>query len=188
MATRRQVLAGILGSGALVTAAAGLAWFEVGYGLLPGETPIAFSRKEFVVVRRLVQALLPGGGTIPSGTDLGVPQRIDEEVWATREAVRKDLKAGLLLLEHGPVLLAFPGRFSSLALHHRQACLRAMLASNTDAFVQVVTAYRQMAYLFYYSDDRSYPGIGYDGRWVKVDRPAPADLAYAKLLAQRRHT
>jgi len=121
MATRRQVLARIFGGGAFLAAAGGLAWFRLGYDLLPGEIPVALDTKELVVVRSLVQALLPGGDGLPSGVEIGIPQRIDEEVWAAPEAVAKDLKAGLLLLEHGPLALGFLGRFSSLSVDKRQA-------------------------------------------------------------------
>lgn len=178
MTTRRNVLIGLFGGGAFVAAAGGLAWCTVGYDLGPGEVPVALTVKEYVVARSIVEALVPGGSGLPSGVDLHIPQRLDEELWAAPDAIAADLKAALLVVEHAPPLLAFAGRFSSLAVPERQACLRAMLASNRDVFVQVVIAFKQMAHLFYYADPGAWTAIGYDGPWVAEAKPPPTALAY----------
>lgn len=186
MPTRRQVLAGIVGTGVFVGAASGLSWFKLGYELRQGEVPIALTRKEFVVVRTLVEALLPGDGDLPSGVDLGVPQRLDHEVWAAPEAVASDLKASLLLLEHAAPWFGYAGRFSSLPLGARQRILREMLAADTDVFVQTVMAWKQMAHLFYYADEALWPSIGYQGPWIDTPRPPPTATTYEALLAEAR--
>jgi len=186
MPTRRTVLIGLFGGGAFVAAASGLAWFTVGYELLPGEVPIATTAKEFVVMRSVVEALIPGGGGLPSGVDMGVAQRLDEELWSAPDEVAADLRAALLVIEHAPPLLGFAGRFSSLSIAARQDCLRAMLASDRDVFVQVVVAFKQMAFLFFYAHPETWGPIRYDGPWIADEKPPPTSIAYRALLAERR--
>lgn len=186
MPTRRAVLIGLFGGGAFVAAAGGLSWFTLGYDLRPGELPLAMSAKEFVVARAIVEALLPGGDGLPAGVDVGVPQRLDEELWSAPPEVTADLKAALLVVEHAPPLLGFAGRFSSLSVEARQDCLRAMLASDRDVLVQVVVAFKQMAHLFFYAVPATWGAIGYDGPWVTEEKPPPTSIAYRALLAARR--
>lgn len=178
---RRLLQVGLLG-GVALAAAGGLAWVRFGYALHSGEHPLALSPKEWCVVRAVVEALLPADGDLPAGLDVGIVQRIDEEVWSAPPDVAKDLKAALQLLEHGPPLLGFGGRFSSLSPEARRACFDRMLRSRWDLFVQTAVAYKQMAHLFYYAHPATWAAIGYDGPWVARERPPASASAYRHLL------
>jgi hypothetical protein len=181
MTTRRTLLLGGFGAGVFVAAASGWAWLSVGYTLPPATVAIALSEKELAVVAALAQALVPGEDGMPNGLALGVPQRVDEEVWAASPAIQADLKAALLLLEHAPLLVGFASRFTHLDVEGQRACLRAMLASDKEVLVVAATALKQMIHLFTYASDGAWPAIGYDG--PRVGRAAPESArAYAALL------
>lgn len=175
MPTRRQALA-LFGGGAFVAAAGGLAWLDAAYTLLPGERPLALSRREYVVARALCEAMCPAQAPTPSE----VATRVDEEVWAVPEALAADLKAALLLIEVAPLWLGYPGRLSQLDLPRRQAALTAMLTGDIDVLVSAVAAFKQMILLFYYADPRTWSAIGYDGPWVKTALPSPTAVEYAR--------
>ncbi|MBW1877164.1 MAG: hypothetical protein JRJ84_02255 [Deltaproteobacteria bacterium] len=179
---RRRVLQiGLLG-GVALAAAGTLSWVRFGYHLQPGERPVALSPKEWCVVRAMVEALLPADGDLPAGIDLGIVQRIDEEVWSAPPGVTKDLKAALQLMEHAPPALGFAGRFSSLSPEARRACFDRMLRSRWGLLVQTAVAYKQMAHLFYYGHPATWGATGYDGPWIGQEKPPPSALAYRGAL------
>jgi hypothetical protein len=180
MTTRRTVLLGGFGAGVFVAAASGWAWLSVGYSLPPGTVAVALSEKELAVVCALTETLVPGEDGMPNGIALGVPQRVDEEVWAASPKIQSDLKAALLLLEHAPPLVGFASRFTHLDVDARRACLRAMLAADKEVLVEAATALKQMIHLFTYARDEAWPAIGYDG--PRVGRALPESArAYAAL-------
>ena len=184
MTTRRTLLLGGFGAGVFVAAASGWAWLSVGYSLPPDTIAVALSEKELAVVAALTEALVPGEDGMPNGLALGVPQRVDEEVWAAPPAIQSDLKAALLLLEHAPPLIGFASRFTHLDVEARRACLRAMLGSDKAVLVEAAAALKQMIHLFTYARDEAWPAIGYEG--PRVDRvPPESALAYAALSKRR---
>lgn len=186
---RRSFLKVGLG-GALLLAGGGLlGWriFELGergYGrfIASGEAPIALSVKEFAVVKSLVRALLPAEDGFPSGESLGIAQRIDEEVWAAAPELRRDLKAGLQLLEHATALQGFSSRFTRLETAAQRAYLEKLLAGSNNTLGLVAVAFKQMAHLFYYGHESVWKHIGYDGPLIKTAVPPDSTVAYKALL------
>lgn len=162
----------------------GWRFFELGYGrfIAAGEAPIALSVKEFAVVKALVRALLPAADGFPSGESLGVAQRIDEEVWAAAPETRRDLKAGLQLLEHATALQGFSSRFTRLDEAAQRAYLEKLLAGSNNTLCLVALAFKEMAHLFYYGHESVWKQIGYDGPLVKTAVPPDSSIAYQSLL------
>jgi hypothetical protein len=181
--TRRRLLAAGLGGGALLLVGSGLRWFTSGYQLRPGEVALGLSIKELCVVRALVEMFFPASGALPSGVALGVHQRIDEEVWSQPQAMREDLQAAIQLIEHGSLLLGFPGRMSSLDVATRERAFQRMLTSDQDVVVQAAVALKQMAHLFYYGHPDTWKAIGYDGPWQPRPLPAESSARYQSLVA-----
>jgi len=179
--TRRRLLAAGLGGGSLLLVGSGLRWFTSGYQLQAGEVALGLSVKELCVVRALVEVFFPASGALPSGVALGVHQRIDEEVWAQPQPLREDLQAAIQLLEHGPLLVGFPGRLSSLDGPEREKAFERMLASDQDVVVQAAVALKQMAHLFYYGHPDTWKAIGYDGPWVPQPLPSESSARYQSL-------
>lgn len=182
--TRRRWMAFGLGGAALLSAGSLLRWVAGGYALPAEVRSLALSVKERVIVRALVEALLPAEGSWPAGLALGVDQRIDEEVWAQPAATGDDLKAALQLLEHAPPLVGTFGRFSALEPAARLDVLAALAASDTDVVVQAVVSFKQLAHLAYYGHPQVWPLLGYDGPWQPVEKPPASSVRYAQLLAQ----
>lgn len=184
--SRRQLIQLGIGGAALLALGGGLLRFMgSGYALRPGEVAIGLSVKQLCVARALVETLAPGGDGMPSGLELGLPQRVDEQVWAADEGMAQDICAALELVEHAPPLLGHFGRFTSLGLAARGEVFERMLRSRRDLFVQIAIAFKQLIQLCYYADERVWPAIGYDGPWIKEAKPPASALAYAKLFADK---
>lgn len=185
IARRGLIQLGLGGAALLALGGGALAWAGRGYALRPGEVAIGLSVKQLAVARALVETLVPGGDGLPSGLDLGIVQKVDEQVWATDEGTASDFRAALLLVEHAPPLFGFYSRFTTLDAPARREVFERMLRSRRDVFVQIATALKQLIVLCYYADERVWPHIGYDGPWIKEAKPPDSTLAYAKLLGQR---
>lgn len=183
--TRRRFLAAGLGGAALLGVGGALRWVASGYVLPAGDVCLALSTKEMVIVRSLVEALHPGGD-MPSGLELGVHQRVDEEVWAQPDDVRSDLKAAVQLLEHAPPFFGSYGRLSSLPVEARLDVYLAMLKRGPDVVVQAAVALKQLTSMQYYSHPRVWPHLGYDGPWVAEAKPPLSHRRYQELLAKAR--
>lgn len=185
---RDFIKVGIIGTATLACAGGAFRWFAGGYSsqLAPTDKPIALSEKEFVVVKSIVQALLPAVDGFPSGESVGIPQRIDEEVWAASPKVRGDLKDALQVFEHAPLLQGRMSRFSSLSVEDRLECLTEFYQGSNDILQQVAGAFRQMAHFFYYAHPDVWPSISYEGPFIQVPQPPASHIAYAELLKKAR--
>ncbi len=183
---RRLIQTGIAGGALLAVGGSVLGWATLGYHLEPGEQAIGLSVKEFCVVRAIVDAIVPGSGKLKPGVELGVPQRIDEELWASDDGMRSDIRNILQFIEHIPPLYGHFGRFSSLHREAREKVLRSLMTSSQTIFVQAATAAKELVYLFYYSHHENWAALQYPGPMVDYDKPPPSALAYQRLLSARK--
>ena len=185
----RRALLKIGGAAGVLLALGGgaLAWLGAGYdGLLgPDDVAIAMSKKELAVVRALCDALLPASGEFPSGLAVGVPQRIDEELWAMPARLREQLRDGIQLLEHVPPLYGKAHRFTALGAADRLLVFESMLKSSRPTLRQIAIALKQLCHLYYYAHPAVWPAIRYDGPFIQTPRPPDSHVAYAQLLARR---
>ena len=154
--------------------------------LVPADTPIALSTKEFAIVKAFTGALLPAEDGFPAGISLGVPQRIDEEVWAASKELQSDLKAGLQLLEHATAWNGYSSRFTRLRPPEQRAYVEKLLAGKNSTLCLVALAFKEMAHLFYYGNEAVWRRIGYDGPLVKTAVPPETSIAYQDLLRKVR--
>ncbi len=185
MLTRRTALFGL--GGALVLACGGaLGRLATGYSLPPGDAPIGLSEKELAIVRAIVEALCPAEPDLPGGLELGVHQRIDEEVWSMAPDLADDVRSAVNVIEMLPLVAGFGGRFTHLPVERRLEAFSWMLASGPRAVGQAASALKQMCSLFLYTREETWAAIGYDGPWIATARPPPSSVAYAALLAERR--
>jgi hypothetical protein len=183
---RRLIQTGIAGTALLAVGGTVLGWATLGYHLEPGEWAIGLSVKEFCVVRALVDTMVPGGGKLKPGVELGVPQRIDEEVWAADDGMRSDVRNILQFIEHVPPVYGHFGRFTSLDRTAREKVLRSLMASSQTIFVQAATAVKELVYLYYYSHDETWDALGYPGPLVDYNKPPASALRYQQLIATRK--
>ncbi|MFT3766425.1 MAG: hypothetical protein QM820_13070 [Minicystis sp.] len=152
----------------------------------PADTPVALSIKEFAVVRAIVDAFFPAEDGFPSGVEVGIHQRIDEELWAAPDRLRGDIKSGLQLIEHLPPIYGHPHRFTALSREARVAVFTSMTRSSRETIRQIAVALKQMSQIFYYGHEKVWPMIHYDGTFVKTPKPPPSSIAYASLVKSRR--
>ncbi len=187
---RRSFLKIGLGGTLMLAAGGGIfGWrfWSSGYAqlLAPDETPLALSIKEFAIAKAFVRALLPAEDGFPAGESLGIPQRIDEEVWAAAPELASDLKAGLLLLEHATLWSGHRSRFTRLAPDEQRLYLGRLLAGANSTLCLIALAFKQMTHLFYYGHPAVWQRIGYDGPLVEKAVPPDSAITYQALLRGR---
>lgn len=178
---------GLAGGAVLAVGGGVAAWLSWGYDRRLGarDRPVSLSVKEFAVVRAVVDALAPGSGDLPAGNEIGVAQRVDEELWAASEKQRTQLKQGLQLLEHLPLAYGRASRFTALDSDDAAQLLVELVASDRDAVRQLALALKQLVHLKYYGDDRTWAAMGYDGPLGIAPKPPVSHVAYARLVARR---
>lgn len=183
--TRRRLLQ-VGAAGGLVIAALGLVRGLSGGRPTDPDRAIALSPSGFLIGRALVEALLPAEDGFPSGLELGVHQRLDEEVWASPPVVRDDLESALTLLEYAPPVVGRYSRLSHLDPAERLACFEALLRSRPRLVVAAAVSLKQMLHAFYHAHPAVWAGMGYEGPFVQTPVPHASSLRYAELLAAAR--
>ena len=170
---RRDFLRLSAGTTLLATAACSVAARVDGgapAGLLP-VGPAALDLRRFFVLAALVEAMYPARSAGPSGLAVGVPQRIDREIWFMAAPQRAQLELALDVLEYGGLASGWWGRFSRLTPERRLRGLDAMLSHRWTTLRQVATALTQLVKGMYYADPAVWAGIGYDGPWMPPKVP-----------------
>jgi hypothetical protein len=180
--SRRGFLrAGAITSGALI-----------GAGLLGGcvrsspalddEHPEVLSRRELAILAAIAERVItPADGT-PTARDARVARRIDRELVFNEGTLAGDVRAALALVEYSPFLDLRLRPFTRLPAEeqdaHLQACAQSVWTTRRNAF----SGLRFLCLFFYYSDDRTWRSIGYDG--TMVDRKLPEAANAREVLDQ----
>jgi hypothetical protein len=144
--------------------------------LLPsGARPRTLSAKELAVLCVFCSRVVgDAAGTVSSETTQ-VALRIERELEFHHQKMVEDIKASLLLVEHGGLIHGSFTRFTrqdEAAQHQR---LLDMTSSSVELERAAFAALRLMAVFFHYTDEKTWPGIGYAGPLVPVPSPPPAD-------------
>ncbi|MDP1825180.1 MAG: gluconate 2-dehydrogenase subunit 3 family protein [Archangium sp.] len=175
--TRRRFLVagGVVGA----ALAAGSALLMRGGGdahyasLLPGATPRVLSRKELGVLAAFCdRACPPEGEDDPGPRKTRVAERIDKELTFHTPKMQADVKAALLLLEHGGVLHLQSTRFTRLPADEQDAYLTRMGIDGNALERQVFANLKLLAIFFHYCDERTWKGIHYEGPFAARKAPA----------------
>lgn len=148
------------------------AWSSRGYRELlpPSAKPVVLSDKELAVLAVVVDRLLPDAPPRLSAREARVAERIDRELAFHTPKMQSDLKAALLLVEHGGLLHLSASRFTALSPAERDARLEAM-ATGSDLERAALSGLKTLAMFFYYVDERTWPSIGYAGPMMPRKRP-----------------
>ena len=179
--TRRRLLR-LSGAGA--AALAGGSWVVMGGGgghyrrLLGGAAPVVLSEKELGVLFAVVDRLLPAGPGWLSTRDARLAERIDRELTFHTRKYQGDVKAALLVVEHGGLAHGRFTRFSKLSPQEQDERLE-LIASGTQLERQALSALKSLACFFYYCDERTWPSINYQGPLVQTASPPEADSRVA---------
>jgi len=175
--TRRRLLQ--LSGGATVALAAG-SWLSMRgsashYRKLVGDAkPAVLSVKELAVLFAVVDRLLPAEPGWLTAREARVAERIDRELSFHTRKFQGDVKAALLVVEHGGLARGQLTRFSKLDQADQDARLQRM-AEGQDLERQAVSALKVFASFFYYCDERTWPSIHYQGPLVQTASPPEAD-------------
>ena len=85
--------------------------------------------------------------------------------------MQRDVELALQALEHGGVLHFSTTRFTQLPPEKQDARLQKM-ADGIEVERQVFNSLKELTLFFFYCDERSWKGIGYDGpQGIKRKRP-----------------
>ncbi|CAG0966667.1 Gluconate 2-dehydrogenase subunit 3 [Myxococcaceae bacterium] len=165
---RSAALGAALGAGSL---ACGTGEQDYAALLSPGERPKQLGVREYVVLREVADRLVPAEGEKPGALALGVPARVDGELAFHGPKLRDDLEAALQLVEWWP-LLSKGSRFSRLDPSAQDAVLADMASSRLAARRTAFQGLKFVTVFFTYTQEPTWPAIGYDGPWVPRKRPA----------------
>jgi gluconate 2-dehydrogenase subunit 3-like protein len=125
----------------------------------------ALSPKEYLVMQAVARRVLAADAPdAPSPDSVDVAGAVDVYVAKLPDAVQRDVRALLQLVEHGSSL--FRGRatrFTHLAAEAQDAALRDWERSSLTVRRRGFQALRTLAFLGYWRDDRTWPLIGYSG-------------------------
>ena len=146
--------------------------------LLGGAAPVVLSVKELAVLIAVVDRLLPATPGWLSARDARVAERIDRELTFHTRKFQGDVKAALLVLEHGGLAHGRGTRFSKLRPEAQDARL-AEAASGNQLERQAFSALKVLASFFYHCDERTWSSIHYEGPLVQTASPPEADSRVA---------
>jgi len=105
---------------------------------------------------------------VPTTEETRTTARIDRELMIHGGKLLQDLKDSLLVVEHGTFLEGYGERFSRLNAAQQSSFLQSCRNSSLDLRRQVYSGLRFLTMFFYYSDDRSWPLLGYQGPWQAI--------------------
>lgn len=143
--------------------------------LCPGATPRVLSVKELGVLATFCErACQPSDPSQPLAHVVRVAERIDKELTFHTAKMQSDVKAAIQVLEHGGWLHLAPTRFSRLRPSEQDAYVVRMLEQGNELERQVASNLKLLALFFYYVDERTWPGIHYEGPFA-AKKPPPAD-------------
>ena len=162
---RRTFLRGSAGGVAALAAATLLPAGCAGY------PPVAnlrlFSAKEFAVLEALADTFVPAADGVASATGLDVAGHLDRRLSVEPALVRKQLKQAVLLVEYGGFWWGpARARFTRMSPAARAQYMEEWMAADSAFRRQVGQLFRRAIIQAYYSDERTWAGIGYDGPFV----------------------
>jgi len=168
--TRRGFLR-LAGAGAAFSGLAGLR--TVPAAAAEGETPAGFfSPGEREILTQVAERIVDGGeGGAPAVRDTGTVLTIDALCSSLDPALTGPLPALLQAVEYGPFVfqLRFQ-RFTQMTAADQDASLAGWMSSRFALRRQAFQALRNLSFLGYYSQEETWPLIGYAGPLL---RPRP---------------
>lgn len=184
----RRGFLGVGGAAAALAAAGGsYAWLmgsDEDYARMAGDAaPVLLSIKEYAVLDALAAALVHPIKRGPGVGQAMTALRIDRELSLHHEStLAADVRASLALLEHAPALDGLGPRFTALSDSDKQAFLAGCAGAGGGIRRAAYAGVRFLVLFFYYTDDRTWPGIGYAGPSVE-EKPFEGGNRIANLRA-----
>ncbi|WP_340678893.1 gluconate 2-dehydrogenase subunit 3 family protein [Paraglaciecola sp.] len=136
---------------------------------LEGEVPQALSIKEFAVLSSVVQCIVGVASFATVSTaEARTAARIDLELLHQGGKLLQDIKDSLLVVEFGTYLEGHGKRFTQLSTEQQHRFLLNLKESSITLQRQVYSGLRFLTVFFYYSDERTWPTLGYQSPWQPI--------------------
>ncbi len=150
--------------GLLLTLGAALPGCSGGEDETGGRGPFAETERE--VLRAICARLLPGGSRAPAAAEVDVAGRMERLLDA--RGATSDFRRLLALFEWSPLLFeAKPGRFTRLPEERQEQVLRGWATSRLGFRRSGFVAIKRLAMSIYYTQQESWPAIGFPGPWLQ---------------------
>jgi len=169
--SRRGFLgAGAVGLGALGVAASWL-WLRTDNShyrsMIGGAVPVVLTVGELAILQALADAFVEPAQDAPSAREAQTARRIDRELsFHLGSKLVSDVKLSLSLIEWLPLAGLSGRKFTTLTPAEKLSFLRACETSRWSIRNQAFAGLKFLILFFYYSDDRTWPTIGYAGPTV----------------------
>ncbi len=166
LTTKRRSFLKLLASLA-ATAGAGLAGCARDLGGIPSGLSF-LDDTTYWVIKAFSERILPPGGLIPQGAgDIDVVHYFDTVVSSQPPEIQSDMRSGILLLEYRALLFRFSfRRFTEMPADMQDQYLKSWETSSVALFRGIFWGYKKICCLGFFSNDKIWPHIGYDGRWI----------------------
>ncbi len=128
----------------------------------------ALSSEGYQILSAASETLIPSGGAFPVGArDIDLAARIDRYLSPEDPDLLAGLQGALLFVEHkAPELIGKQERFTELDAAAREQTLLAMQHAG-GVPLTIFAAVRNLSTFYFYTDQRVWPHIGYDGTLVQ---------------------
>ena len=126
--------------------------------------PLALTPREFAILGAYCARMVPAKAGTPTAAETAIARRIDKELtFHDGSTLVDDVRNALFLIEHLTFASGYLRRFTRLAATAQDAYLTAMARSDLSFKRDPVNGLRFIALFFYYTDERTWPQIGYAG-------------------------
>ncbi len=135
---------------------------------VPGE-PCVLDDDDADLLMAIVERMVDTGEAgAPPPREIGTLAAIEGALAPLGEALLQELRLALRLVEYWPVFLEWRfGRFRSLSPEAQARSLEGWRTSRIETRRRVFYALRNLALLGYWSQDETWPLIGYGGPWIR---------------------
>lgn len=132
-----------------------------------GAVPVVLSVKEYAILDALAAAIIHPVKNGPGVGKAMTALRIDRELSLQPEtSLANDIKASLALLENMSLLDGLGPRFTGLSHKDKQVFLASCANAGPGLRRAAYNGIRFLIVFFYYTDDRTWPALGYSGPLV----------------------
>ncbi len=121
--------------------------------------------KTHAVIKSFSERIIPRGGAFEEGAeDIEVTGFFDRLVGAEPPEIQKNMRSGIMLLEHAPIFLMFKfKRFTQMTDDEKDLYLKKWEESGVTLFRGVFKGFKNLCTLGFFSNEKVWKYIGYDG-------------------------
>ncbi len=123
----------------------------------------ALTDEQAHTLNNLIEVVVPGSDTLPSGQSLDLLSQIDRQLQTELDILRSRLGDGLLLLEWAPQFSTALSPFSRLPADARLQVFEGFGTSMFQAKRAIYQGFKSLIVFYYADQPQLWPHLGYDG-------------------------